>query len=116
VKTVLAIIVWTLSLFGIEVGSRVQVDHIRSNDTDVLVSRVVARPTGTRFECVRSASGQCYYTVRPSACIPREGVKCDGTSVAQFALANGASRQMASLSKARICVSADATAARSDCN
>jgi hypothetical protein len=116
VKTVLAILLWTLSLFGIEIGSHVRVDRIRSNDTDVLVSRVVARPTGTRLECVRSASGQCYYTVMPPVCTPHEGMACNGGPIARFALANGTSRQVASLSGVRVCVAADARAARADCD
>ena len=111
-KTVLAILLWTLSLFGIELGSQVHVDRIRSNDTDVLYSRVVARPTGTRFECVRSASGQCYYTVFATACTSDDAA-CDGTPIDRFALAKGASRQLVSLSPLRVCVSADA--ARPDC-
>ena len=114
-KTVLAIILWTLSLFGIEVGNQVHIDRIRSNDTDVLYSRVVARPTGTRFECVRSASGQCYYTVFAPTCTPTDGAKCDDRPIDRFALAKGASRQMASLSKVRVCVSADAMETRADC-
>jgi hypothetical protein len=42
-------------------------------------------------------------------------VKCDGKPIDHFALAKGASRQMASLSKVRVCVSADAMTARPDC-
>ena len=102
-KTVLAILLWTLSLFGIEIGNQVHIDRIRSNDTDVLYSRVIARPTGTRFECVRSASGQCYYTVFASPCTAHAGSKCDGRPIEHFALANGASRQMARC-RTRACV------------
>ena len=118
-KTVLAIVMWTLSLFGIELGSHVRIDHIRTNGTDVLVSRVEARSTGTRFECVRSASGRCYYTVYPRACAAasgREGARCDAQPVERFALANGDRRQLATLAGARVCVRADATLARPDCD
>ena len=115
VKTALAILLWTLSLFGIEVGSQIRIDRIRANDTDVLYSRVIARPTGTRFECLRSASGQCYYTLFAPECTPGDVTKCDGTPVDHFALAKGGSRQIASLSTVRVCVSVDATAARPDC-
>lgn len=118
-KTVFAIIAWTLSLFGVEVGSQVRVDHVRSQGTDVLVSRVVARPTGTGFECVRSASGQCYYTVFADACTPATGGKnarCDRQPVDHFALANGGHRQFATLSPMHVCVRTDATVARPDCD
>lgn len=119
VKTVFAIVAWTLSLFGIEVGSQVRVDHIRSQGTDVLVSRVVARPTGTGFECVRSASGQCYYTVFADACAPvpaRKGAHCDSKPVGHFALANGGRRQLATSSPMHVCVRTDAAVARPDCD
>ena len=118
-KTVFAIIAWTLSLFGIEVGSQVRVDHIRSQGTDVLTSRVVARPAGTGVECVRSASGHCYYTVFADACTPATaalGAHCERKAIGHFALANGGHRQLATLSPTAVCVRADATVARSDCD
>jgi len=117
VKTVLAILVWTLSLFGIEVGTQVRVDHIRAEGSDVLTSRVVARPAGTRVECVRSASGQCYYTVFPDACTPASahGMRCN-QPIGHFALAKGERRQVATLANVRVCVRADATLARPDCD
>jgi hypothetical protein len=118
VKTVLAILVWTLSLFGIEVGSHIRVDHIRAQNTDVLTSRVVARPASTRVECVRSASGQCYYTVFPDACTPAsasQGVRCN-QPIGHFALAKGERRQVATLANVRVCVRADAAVARPDCD
>ena len=118
-KTVIAIVMWALSLFGIELGSHVRVDHIRANGNDVLVSRVEARPAGTRFECVRSASGRCYYTVYPRACTPtpgRDAATCDGKTVERFALANGGRRQLDMLAGAHVCVRADPMLARPDCD
>ena len=118
-KTVIAIVMWTLSLFGVELGSRVRIDTIRTNGSDVLVSRVEARPTGTRFECVRSASGRCYYTVYPRPCTPADGhdaAPCGAQPVERFALSNGGRRQLALLAGARVCVRADATRARAGCD
>ena len=117
-KTVLAIILWTLSLFGIEVGSHVRVDHILAQDTDVLTGRVVARPAATRVDCVRSASGQCYYTVFADACTPMPAAhdgRCD-QPIDHFALANGQRRKLTTLANVRVCVRADATVARPDCD
>ena len=110
-KTVLAILVYTLSLFGIDVGSKIRIDHIQDHGTDVLYSEVVAQPTGTRFECVRSASGQCYYTVFAKECTTpgrRPPTDCLDQPVKRFALADGDSRQVPSLPSMRMCVSADA--------
>jgi hypothetical protein len=111
VKTCLAIVLYTLSLFGIDVGSHIRVDRVRSNDADVLYSKVVSEPTGTRFECVRSVSGQCYYTVFSGDCAT--GPQTDDRPTActsqpeHFAIADGGSRKLAALPAMRMCVSAD---------
>ena len=117
--TLLAILFYALSLFGIDVGSHTRVDRIRSNGTDVLYSKVVAQPTVTRFECLRSESGQCYYTVYTRDC--SNPAKAAGgrvprcASVDRFALALGDARQMAARPGLRMCVSADAHAPDADC-
>jgi hypothetical protein len=111
VKLFIAILAYALSLFGIDVGSHTRVDRVSSNGTDVLYSRVVAQPTGTRFECVRSASGACYYTVLASDCpAARTGPPCVSRPLQQFALARGESRQVAALPLSRLCVGTRATA------
>ena len=118
--TLLAIVFYALSLFGIDIGSHTRIDRIRSNDTDVLYSKVVAQPTSTRFECLRSASGQCYYTVYASDCSatakPARGRMRDCASVDRFALARGDARQMTARPGLRVCVSAEANAATPECN
>ena len=110
-KTFIAVIAYALSLFGIDVGSHVRTDRVQSNGVDVLYSQVTTRPTGTHFECVRSASGQCYYTVVPQQCRTLTGTgttDCVAQPVERFALANGQARQVAALSTVRVCVSAQA--------
>jgi hypothetical protein len=110
-KTAIALVLYVLSLCGIDVSNETRIDRIRSNGSDVLYSRVVARPNGTRFECLRSASGQCYYTVFPEPCAKTSGrpsVDCLSTPVERFALARGGSRRMPSLAPSSVCVSADA--------
>lgn len=117
-KTFLAVIVYTLSLFGIDIGSHIRTDRVQSNGTDVLYSKVVSQPTGTRFECVRSASGQCYYTVFPQCTtVPGAGtIDCSAQPAEHFALAKGDTRRMAALPTLRMCVSADAAVASKDCD
>jgi hypothetical protein len=110
-KTAIALVLYVLSLCGIDVSNETRIDRIVSNGTDILYSRVVARPDGTRFECLRSASGQCYYTVFPRQCATASGrppVDCLSRPVERFALARGASRRMPSLAPSSLCVSADA--------
>ena len=109
-KAAIALVLYVLSLCGIDVNNETRIDRIRSNGTDVLYSRVVARPNGTRFECLRSASGQCYYTVYARDCdAPARPVngRLDCASVDRFALALGDARQMAARPGLRMCVSAD---------
>ena len=110
-KTAIALVLYVLSLCGIDVSNETRIDRIVSNGTDVLYSRVVARPNGTRIECLRSASGQCYYTVFPKQCATASGrppVDCLSKPVERFALAKGDSRRMPSLAPSSLCVSADA--------
>lgn len=123
--TLLAIVFYALSLFGIDLGSHTRIDRIRTNGTDILYSKVVAQPTATRFECVRSASGQCYYTVYPRDCMPKAGTgaawasarsrHCQSRPIEQFALAKGGSRQIATLHGIGLCVSAEARSTSADC-
>jgi len=118
--TLLAILFYALSLFGIDVGSHTRVDRIRSNGTDVLYSKVVAQPTVTRFECLRSESGRCYYTVYTPDCAnaakAASGRVQGCASVNRFALALGDARQMAAGPGLRMCVSTDAHAPDADCD
>ena len=110
-KTIIALVLYVLSLCGIDVENETRIDRIRTNGADILYSRVVARPNGTRFECVRSASGQCYYTVFPKQCATRSGrppAECLDKPVQHFALAKGDSRRMPMLAPSSLCVSADA--------
>ena len=118
-KTVIALVLYVLSLCGIDVSNETRIDRIVSNGTDVLYSRVVARPNGTRIECLRSASGQCYYTVFPRQCATASGrppVDCLTKPVERFALAKGASRRMPSLAPSSLCVSVDAAVRGPGCD
>jgi hypothetical protein len=107
-----------LALFGSDLGSQTFVDRIRVDGADVLVSKVVTQPVVTRFECLRSTSGRCYYTLFPRDCAPTStphSYGCRSTPVEQFALANGDRRQIQALPDFRVCVSPDATIAGPDC-
>lgn len=121
-----ALVYFVLSVFGFDLGSHVYVDRIRADGIDTLYSRVVVQPTVTRFECLRSASGQCYYTVLPPQCSPRPGATsgsvnkrtrdCLSEPIERFVLTKGGSRQIRTLPEFRLCVSAEAGSVGSDCD
>ena len=125
-NTLIAIVCFVFSLFGVDLGSRTIVDRIHVDGADTLYSKVVAQPGITRFECVHSASGQCYYTVYPRACsstpVPASastGLRardCLSNPVERFALATGDSRRIPALPGSRLCVSAEARITESDCD
>ena len=117
----IAAVYTVLALFGSDLGSQTFVDRIHVDGNEVLVSKVVTQPVVTRFECVRSASGRCYYTLVPRDCASTStssGTRADGclsTPVRHFALADGDRRRMSALPGFRLCVSADASVAGPDC-
>jgi hypothetical protein len=124
-NTLSTLVYFVLSLLGVDLGSHVYVDRIRSDGADTLYSKVVAQPTSTRFECLRSASGECYYTVFVRGCPATSGSPasidepvrdCQSRPVERFALAKGGSRQMPALPAFRLCVSTEAARTGSDCD
>lgn len=114
----IAIVSFALSLYGCDFGGNTYVHRSRAADgSDVLHSRVVARPGLARFECVGSASGECHYTLYAPDCTPASAgaapdpAACLAHPVQRFALARGESRQVAAPSRFRMCVG---TAARAE--
>jgi hypothetical protein len=126
VQTLIAFVYFVLALFGCDLGSHTSIDRIRVGGVDTLYSKVVAQPVVTRFECRRSASGQCYYTLFPRDCTPASvsapgptGARtadCLSRPVERFALAAGGSRQIPALPRFRLCVSAEAQLTGPDCD
>lgn len=119
----IAILSFALSLYGCDVGGNTYVHRSSGADGDVLHSRVVARPGFAEFECLRSASGHCHYTLyartcppaAPTPATPMEQESCLAEPARRFALASGQSRRIASLTRFRMCVSTDADAAIPGC-
>lgn len=114
----IAIVSFALSLYGCDVGGSTYVHRSSADGSDVLYSKVVAKPGIARFECLRSASGRCFYTLYPRGCdaAPANGTATAGEQAApcvprpveRFALAKGESRQVTALSDFRMCVSTEA--------
>ncbi|GAA4858579.1 hypothetical protein [Luteimonas vadosa] len=111
----IAILSFALSLYGCDVGGNTYVHRSSGAEGDVLHSRVVARPGFAEFECLRSASGHCHYTLYPRKCpaVPDspstapQAEDCRTGPAKRFALASGERRRIASLSRFRLCVSTD---------
>ena len=106
----LSLCYFLISLYGCDVAGSTYVHRASSNGADILHSKVVAQPGVARFECLRSASGQCHYTLFPRRCAAAAAgataAACPSEPIAQFSLANGDSRLMPGLQRFRLCVSA----------
>jgi len=106
-----ALLYFVLSLFGVDIGGSTFVTRSSVDGADVLHSRATARAGVARFECLRSASGQCHYTVYPPDCAPpsdapgKNASGCSPEPLKRFALADGESRQVSGLHEFRLCVS-----------
>jgi hypothetical protein len=114
-NTFLAIVYLLLSLLGLEAGSRSFVDRNARDGATILESRAEARPGLARFECVRSASGRCHYTVLPARCVRGWGPpwpvgRCPVQPLESFSLAAGEVRHVAGLARFELCVDGDASA------
>ena len=116
----IAIFSFVLSLYGCDVGGSRFVDR-----SDTLYSKVVVQAGVARFECLRSSSGRCYYTVFARDCAsaswwvlatgaPRID-RCRPEPLDRFAIVAGDSRQIPGLQRFRPCVSADSAAPGPDC-
>ena len=116
----MALFYFVLSLFGVDVGGSTFVHRSSANGADILYSKATAQAGVARFECVRSASGQCHYTVYPGDCTrgpaaTRNSDGCRSEPVDRFVLADGDSRQIAGLHDFRLCVSAEGGEPAPDC-
>ena len=110
---------FVLSLFGLDVGGETFVHRVSADGGEVLHSRTHVQAGVAYFECMRSVSGQCHYTVYPRDCSPAmvtaRAAGCGAASVRRFAIPGGGSRQLSGLHDIRLCVSADGSAPGPDC-
>ncbi|MET3928218.1 hypothetical protein ABIE51_000105 [Lysobacter sp. OAE881] len=112
-----ALLYFVLSLFGCDVGKSTFVDRIVHDGATSLDSRTVVEAGVARFECLSSASGQCYYTLFPRDCSAsnKKDAGCLAKPIRQFAVADGDTRQIAGLRDFRLCVSDENGAAAPGC-
>lgn len=104
----LALLYFMLSLFGIDTGTSTLVQRSQHNGADTLFSRTTVQAGIARFDCVRSATGRCHYTVLPPRCVDASAASTP-CPPARFALANGDSRRVPGMARFRLCVSSQAT-------
>ncbi|MGY0558525.1 hypothetical protein [Lysobacter sp. A421] len=108
----MALVYFVLSLFGCDIGGSTYVTRATVDGTDTLYSQATTQAGVARFECLRSASGACHYTVFPRECPPASGPtspqleRCESKPIERFTVAKGESRQIAGLQGFRLCVSA----------
>ena len=113
----IALIYFALSLYGCDVGGSTYVHRTRVNGADALYSKATVQAGVARFECLRSVSGRCYYTVLPRDCAHAPGstharnVRCRPEPIERFALAADDSRQIPGLQGFRLCVGTHAASA-----
>ncbi len=113
-----ALIYFVLSLFGCDVGRSTYVDRISVDGAHALYSRATVEAGVARFECLRSRSGQCYYTLFPSDCAAtsaKTAAGCLTKPIERFAVANGDTRQIPGLQRFRLCVSDEELAQGAGC-
>lgn len=85
-----------LSLFGChERATQTSITRISEQGVDQLFSRTTVRDGQARFECVRSASGRCYYEVFAERCDAQQ--QCQREPLERFALGQGQQRRHAGL-------------------
>lgn len=109
-----ALLYFVLSLFGFSIGGSSFVTRTVVDGVVTLHSKATARDGVARFECLRSASGRCYYTVYARGCAP-VAAHCRSKPIKHFAVAGGASRQIAGLQQFVLCVSANGALPGPDC-
>lgn len=111
----IALLSFVLALFGVEVDGQ-RIDHTRRVDgVEILHSRTRVQHGTALFECMRSASGRCYYTVLPARCAARPSTPCRAPALERFVLETGDSRQFAGLQRFDVCVHTQASRSEAAC-
>lgn len=124
----IAIFYFVLSLYGCDAGGSTFVHRVQADGTDTFYIEAGVLPGVTLVQCLRSASGRCYYTLFPRDCAAApgrapgsaraastDGDRCRAEPVRRFAIAQGDSRRVRGLQSFRPCVSAGRGTAGPDC-
>lgn len=109
----IAIALFALSLYGCGPDARTRIDRARRGDADIVHSAATVHAGRTRFECLRSASGACHYTVRRPGCASSTALRVLPRCAPLHAstVAERAARDVDGLQRFDVCVGNDARAA-----
>ena len=108
-----ALLQFLFALSGCSLGDVNYSNRIANGHHDVLSSTARVQDGVARFECTRSDSGWCYYTLYPDAC--GNGKHCALAPLQRFSVARGASRQIAGVRDFHLCVATDNATLGPDC-
>lgn len=120
-RNLIAIAYFLLSLIGCNGGGTTFATHSSVNGEDVVYSKTRVQAGIVHFECVRSASGQCHYTLFPRTCTndpapaapPRA---CTAQPAEHFTVTAGDSRDVVGMSAPfDLCVRHDTRTVTADC-
>ena len=120
-RNLIATVYFLLSLFGCVGAGTTLVTHSSTNGVDQIYSRTRITAGIARFECIRSASGRCHYTLFPRECAStsstgKDAGECKSQPIERFTMAAGDSREVVGLpSQFDMCVSQDADPLTPDC-
>ncbi|MFC0679659.1 hypothetical protein ACFFGH_17615 [Lysobacter korlensis] len=118
---IMALLYFTLSLFGFDAGGSTFVHRSRVDGADALHTRITVQVGVARFECLQSATGQCHYLVRTQRCADEGGTAvagpaaCSATNTRRFVLGDGEQLHIAGLQRFRLCIGSTAAAPGSEC-
>jgi hypothetical protein len=116
VNNFIALCSFVLALLGVDLGASTQVHRAVADGIDTLYSRTTVEAGVARFECLRSASGQCHYAVLASGCASGPDATECATAVDRFTVASGHSRQIPGLRRFDLCVGTEPGEAVRDCD
>ncbi len=102
-----------LILSACGIGGTSYSTRIGDNGHDALYSKARVEDGVARFQCLKSDSGSCHYTLYPAACAGKPD--CALAPLQRFTVARGEGRQIAGLRDFRVCVAIDQRALRADC-
>jgi hypothetical protein len=120
-RNLIATLYFLLSLLGCDSGGTTFATRTTVDGEDVVYGKAQVRSGIVHFECVRSASGECHYTVFPRECTADPAPAspppaCAALPAEHFTLKAGTSREVVGMSAAfDLCVSHDSRALTRDC-
>jgi hypothetical protein len=117
-RNLIASVYFLLSLFGCDGGGITLVTRATVDGVDTIYSETRVTADIARFECIRSASGRCHYTLFPRECTSapaQDASKCAARATEQFALVAGNHREVVGLPPFALCVSHQANLLTPDC-